>query len=49
MRELGRKAAIVNNVRQSMASRKALGKAGRLESEFLADRDGAAAGGGMFA
>ncbi|BCR84904.1 COP9 signalosome complex subunit 6 [Aspergillus chevalieri] len=47
MRELGRKAAIVNNVRQSMgmASRKG-GKAARLESEFLSGREGPA---GMFA
>lgn len=47
MRELGRKAAIVNNVRQSMgmASRKG-GKAARLESEFFGGREGQS---GMFA
>ena len=47
MRELGRKAAIVNNVRQSMgmASRKG-GKAARLESEFFGGREEPS---GMFA
>ncbi|EYE93574.1 COP9 signalosome complex subunit 6 [Aspergillus ruber CBS 135680] len=47
MRELGRKAAIVNNMRQSMgmASRKG-GKVARLENEFFGGREGSS---GMFA